>query len=330
MPDFGKTFTWLIENGGIMMTWIIVVAIVLFTLWVKRDEWFGKRTSAPKPPAPKAEEPEPKKVPEPEPAKTVKVEPVTVPKKDDKSLENFRLGLWRMFGAGIAMIIIVLLAKNLNKAKNDYIFDGPVARPQVAGASPYFKGQTHFLQEVIRFWNEDPEIVATSTRRERWEGIDTVRFESRYQQFNPDGTVFRGVQNPRDIGMFQINLDESAKEIAEAQCNVEAVDCQFKVARLIWKHSKFKRWKAHKNVLKASVYVKKVVAPVGEWGETFRPPFNDTCFWEVDREVEMMGEDGQKYKFLPDFVPYFATKTTTYQVPDEPAGLVTISCRQEK
>lgn len=344
MPEIGKLSTWLIENGGTMATWIIVSAIVLFTIWVKKDEWFGKRaTTAPKP-TEKPAEPEPKKAPEPEPAKDVKAESVTTPKKGENTGRTVMHGIYSMwrparnaiifcavcFGFWIGVIRIVQEAEHY-KQGHDLVRVIDSTRSTAPGErSAFFNGQTHFLQEVIKFWNHDPEIVASSTRRERWEGIDTVRFESRYQQYNPDGSVFRGVQNPRDIGMFQINLDQSAKEIAEANCNVEAVDCQFKVARLIWKHSKFKRWLAHNDVLKAPVVVHKVVAPVGEWGEIFIPPFDDSCFWEVDRKVEMMGEDGQVYEFLPDNVPFFATRTTTYRVPDEPAGLVTISCRQHK
>ena len=38
--------------------------------------------------------------------------------------------------------------------------------------------------------------------------------ESRFRQFNPDGSVFRGELNPKDTGLFQIN---ERYHLAEAQ-----------------------------------------------------------------------------------------------------------------
>lgn len=330
MPDLGKAFTWLIENGGTMMTWIIVSAIVLFTLWVKKDEWFGKRTSAPKTPAPIAVEPEPKKVPEPEPAKTVKVEPAPVPKKEDKTLENFRLGLWRMFGAGIAMIIIVLLAKNLNKMKNDYIFDGPVARPQVAGASQYFAWKYIYENEVKMFWYFDPDLNLKP--RVAWNMVDTIKHESRgFRMYNQDGSVLRGDKNPRDVGVHQINLDHSKDEMAEAGCTeaqMESFDCQVKVARIKYKKRGHQPWKSYDIVMKKPITTTVIVAPVGEWSEIYYVEQGSSCLWSVDREIDMLLASGEVKKLIPDKATFFDSPTTVYSVPDGAPGTVTIECRR--
>lgn len=97
MPEIGKLSTWLIENGGTLATWIIVSAIVLFTVSVKKDEWFGKRTTTTRKPTEKPAEPEPKKAPEPETAKAVKAEQLQTPKKevkkDTKAEDEALLGL---------------------------------------------------------------------------------------------------------------------------------------------------------------------------------------------------------------------------------------------
>lgn len=54
------------------------------------------------------------------------------------------------------------------------------------------------------------------------------RCESEYRQFNKDGSVLRGRENPQDVGLFQINeryhLEDSKKfgyDIYSAQGNVE-------------------------------------------------------------------------------------------------------------
>ncbi len=75
------------------------------------------------------------------------------------------------------------------------------------------------------------DIIATLARRQGVNpdlALAISQCESEHRQFNQDGTVLRGRQNPQDVGLFQINefyhLEDSKKlgyDIYTAKGNVE-------------------------------------------------------------------------------------------------------------
>lgn len=187
--------------------------------------------------------------------------------------------------------------------------------------SPYFRGQTHFQDEARLFW------YGSIPPKEAWDMLDTIKLESRFQQYNSNGTVFVGVKNPRDTGMHMINLDESKDEIQEAGCDVEEIDCQFKVALLIYKKHGLSRWTAYNNVLpKIAVSTKKIKVPVVDWSESYEIQENSHCYWEVTQEVTARTERGDDYKLVPDRVPTFNAKRVVFQTTGEETEVV-IFCR---
>jgi hypothetical protein len=342
MPEIGKLSTWLIENGGTMMTWIIVSIIVLFTLWVKKDEWFGssKNPAVPKPVA-KATEPEPKKEPEkepvsnPKPAAPVPAPTQVTPQKEDKRVDGFRAGLWRAFGGligvSIFLLLILIVVQNMEAFKHSNVIEykiDPTVRADEGGRSAFFTGQTHYLNEVIQFCYFDKELGLT--RIQAWDCTDMVKHESRFQMYNSDGSVFVGEQNPLDTGVFMINLKESAKEIVQANCNIESFECQKKVFRLIYLEKRsFERWVAYSVVKNLTVTTYKVTANPDEWSGEFYLPRNDSCFLDPERKMEMMGGgDGKPVEISPEFVPFMEAPFLRFRSKDGSPATVTIMCRQ--
>lgn len=328
MPNSGSLLT-------IVLIGVVSALLVFITIRMKRTKARTRVPYRPQVPARRqstnlvSSAPAPQPTAQPSPTPTP-VQTPSVTNRNDKALENFRAGLWRMFGAGIAMIIVVLLAKNLNKMKNDYIFDGPTARPQpIAGASPYFAGKYIFENEVKLIMYSDTDLALTP--RKAWNMVDTVKHESGgFRMYNQDGSVLRGNKNPRDVGVYQINLDASKKEMAEAGCTeaqMESFDCQNKVFKLIYKKYGPEHWKSYDIVMKVQPSKTTIVAPVGEWSEIYPVRQGSSCLWTVDREVDMLLASGEVKKLIPNKATFFDSPTTAYSVPDGTPGTVTIECR---
>lgn len=62
------------------------------------------------------------------------------------------------------------------------------------------------------------------------------------RQFNPDGSVRRGVQNPKDIGECMINLDYWGETAAKLGYDVFTQQGNVKMANYIYEHEGLKPW----------------------------------------------------------------------------------------
>lgn len=213
-----------------------------------------------------------------------------------------------------------------------YIHTGPVrvteemATSTSGPRSEFFTGQTHFLNEVIKFCYFDTELGLS--REEAWDCTDMVDAESNFQMYNNDGSVRRGDQNRDDVGIFMINVKHSVEEITEAGCSIDSFECQKKVFRLIFlKKRSFERWHGHAVVKTLKVKETKRVAPVGEWGESLELPKDKSCFVQPNRNLEMLGRDGIPMAISPDHVPFLESPTIRFRSTDEVEGEVLIKCR---
>jgi len=233
-----------------------------------------------------------------------------------------------IFFAWLSWFVVILVLQNAEYYKKQ----GPrrvteaMATSTTGPRSQFFVGQTHFVSEIVKFCYFDQEL--NLSREEGWDCTDLAKLESGFQMYNLDGSVRRGDQNKEDIGVFMINRKWSAKEIAEAGCNIESFECQKKVFRLIFLEKRsFERWTAYPRVKNLTVTPHTVSAPVGEWGEIFNPPDGDSCFVKPDRNLEMLAKDGTPMPISPEYVPFTETPTLQFRSTDETPAEVTILCR---
>lgn len=244
-------------------------------------------------------------------------------KKDPKNQVHHKLapyGLW--------LVIILLLFHFFGSQMGKGVEFGSsvVAKTKTATevkASPYFTGDTYFRNEALSFWVEN-----ANNDRDAWDMIDTISRESGFIHFNPDGSVLQGKINPRDRGLHQINLDESADEIKEANCYVEELNCNFKVALLIYKKHGLKKWNAYRNIVKyLPISTKRIPVIPGEWSQVYNVKPNSNCFWTFDRPTKVRIQNGDEYDAGPGKVPNVNSPTQQYLISEGEPGEVVIECR---
>ncbi|MEK7136132.1 MAG: hypothetical protein AAB821_00875 [Patescibacteria group bacterium] len=125
------------------------------------------------------------------------------------------------------------------------IAEGPVStRPdvqvevaQVATLQAEAKTQTNQIPELIAQKSKEQGVDANLTK--------AIAFcESTYQQFDADtGTVLRGVHNPLDVGLFQINEKYHLEKSLVLGFDIYSVQGNIDYALWLIKHEGAKHWK---------------------------------------------------------------------------------------
>jgi hypothetical protein len=191
-----------------------------------------------------------------------------------------------------------------------------------SNTSPYYRGVTTFQIEADRFW------YGNIPSREAWDMMDIIKRESGFRHFNPDGSVVRGIENPLDTGLHQINLEESKDEIAEAGCNVEELDCNFKVALLIYRKYGLKRWVPYETVKNLPVSLKVIPVPADVWSEVVYVDTGSNCHRQASRDMVVRDSSNRIYDVTKEKFPPIESPTQQYAVKDgEGAGTVEVRCR---
>jgi hypothetical protein len=102
------------------------------------------------------------------------------------------------------------------------------------------------------------EIISTSTIKEnisaevKAEFADTpimqkIAFcESRNRQFNPDGTVVRGIVNSKDVGIFQINERYHLSDSKKMGMDIHTVVGNMQYARFLYESQGTSPWDSSK------------------------------------------------------------------------------------
>ncbi len=75
--------------------------------------------------------------------------------------------------------------------------------------------------------------------------------ESHLTQFNDDGTVFRGVVNPKDVGVFQINEKYHLESANKLGLDIKTLEGNIEYAAILLKHQGTQPWSASKNCWKS-------------------------------------------------------------------------------
>ena len=66
--------------------------------------------------------------------------------------------------------------------------------------------------------------------------------ESRYRQYNPDGSVFRGQINPNDIGVLQINLTYNGAEAQKLGYDIYTLQGNVAFAKYLYQQEGSQPW----------------------------------------------------------------------------------------
>ncbi len=70
--------------------------------------------------------------------------------------------------------------------------------------------------------------------------------ESRNRQFNPDGSVIRGVVNSRDVGIFQINEKYHLSDSQKMGLNIHTVEGNLEYAKYLYEKQGTRPWNSSK------------------------------------------------------------------------------------
>ena len=97
------------------------------------------------------------------------------------------------------------------------------------------------------------EMVADATGDPRMAIV--AHCESQLKHFNDDGTVLLGWQNPKDIGVFQINEPTWGKQAKRLGYDIRTLEGNLAMGGYIFKTEGFKPWKYSKPC----------------WGKYFKP-----------------------------------------------------------
>lgn len=73
--------------------------------------------------------------------------------------------------------------------------------------------------------------------------VTVAQCESGFIQFNKDGSVFRGVKNPKDVGIFQINEPSWLKKSIELGYNIYTIEGNIQMARWIHDNAGISQWR---------------------------------------------------------------------------------------
>lgn len=93
---------------------------------------------------------------------------------------------------------------------------------------------------------ENPNAKVESAVREYFSDIplmaEIAKCESRFRQFDKDGSIFRGIVNNQDVGVLQINEYYHLSRAKKLGIDVYTVEGNMEYARLLYKEQGAKPW----------------------------------------------------------------------------------------
>jgi hypothetical protein len=87
------------------------------------------------------------------------------------------------------------------------------------------------LQDLVRKEFADAPIM-----------IEIARCESRFRQFEEDGSVFRGKINPKDVGLFQVNEHYHLEASRKLGIDIHTAAGNIAYARILYKANGTRDW----------------------------------------------------------------------------------------
>lgn len=113
--------------------------------------------------------------------------------------------------------------------------------------------ETTVIEEVTEQLDEnfDNQNIETKTTKEKVEEyfadipvlIDVAYCESRFSQFNSDGSVKRGMVNPADVGVMQINEKYHLETAQKLGLNIHTLEGNMAYGRYLYEREGTTPWK---------------------------------------------------------------------------------------
>jgi hypothetical protein len=95
---------------------------------------------------------------------------------------------------------------------------------------------------------KNPNKAVESRVREYFSDLpimaEVAKCESRYRQFNADGSIFRGIVNDQDVGALQINEYYHAKRAKKLGIDIRSLEGNLEYARLLYTEEGTRPWKS--------------------------------------------------------------------------------------
>lgn len=91
---------------------------------------------------------------------------------------------------------------------------------------------------------EDVEVVVRSYFADTPILAEIARCESRFTQFNPNGTIHKGVVNPSDIGVMQINRRYHLEEAKQLDIDLFTLEGNLAYAKHLYEEQGVAPWSA--------------------------------------------------------------------------------------
>lgn len=89
-------------------------------------------------------------------------------------------------------------------------------------------------QEIMRvFGQEDGPLM-----------MEVARCESGVKQFNKDGTLLRGVVDPRDVGIFQVNSWYHEEQATQLGLDLKTLEGNVAYAKILFDKRRLRDWQA--------------------------------------------------------------------------------------
>ncbi|MBU3668571.1 MAG: lytic transglycosylase domain-containing protein [Candidatus Taylorbacteria bacterium] len=151
----------------------------------------------------------------------------------------------------MAMVVSGMMATDTPAVQNQTI----VAKPEVVAASSTQAAvgrtttQTTSNQGGNKSQKEtNPNEGIESFTREYFKDIplmaEIAKCESRYRQFNRDGSTFRGVVNNKDVGVMQINEFYHLERAKKLNINIYTVEGNLEYGKLLYSEKGSQPWKS--------------------------------------------------------------------------------------
>jgi hypothetical protein len=152
----------------------------------------------------------------------------------------------------MAMVVSGMMATDTPSIQNQAM----VAKPEIviASSTQAAVGGTQIEaisnQAVNKSQKEtsNPNAGIESTTREYFKDIplmaEIAKCESRYRQFNKDGSTFRGIVNNKDVGVMQVNEYYHLARSKKLGINLYTVEGNLAYGRLLYSEEGSQPWKS--------------------------------------------------------------------------------------
>ncbi|KND47762.1 MAG: hypothetical protein AB201_02410 [Parcubacteria bacterium C7867-006] len=160
------------------------------------------------------------------------------------------------------------------------------------------------------------------------EMLDIATEESHFQQFNTDGSVFTGVDDPADTGVMQINVRENQKDLIAWGLNVNTLEGNLEAAKRLRQKYGTKPWQRTVDKIKnRPSQIITIKVPKEGRSERFTPD-GRFCQGQTDLPVTVWDDKGRSHPMTPTSVPTVPSLWYEYSTPSGGSlPTITISCR---